>query len=358
MQTSEPRQMMATTSAQVKQLLKEGGGYDATFKSMLKERAPQFISSIIACSNRLPAGTDPHSIIGAAAIAATLDLPIDPNLGFAHIVPYKGKATFQMGYKGFVQLGLRSGQYSRMNAQPINAEAFNGYDEVGDPLIDWNKLDKTKEAIGYAFAWKLVNGFTKVVYWTREAVVAHAERYSQAYRSKKQDSPWFTKFDSMALKTVIKDGLGHWGILSTQMQTAMRFDQASVPDLGADPEYIDVEEDHRPQIPAKAKAANPYAAGKRKRAPEPQPEPTPEPPQGTDGDLGPEEPTPHQALSMLCEDNHIAFDDLRDFMGAKQLIRDPGSISSIEDIPAESIIQLQGNARWVGELVKNFGKPE
>src|SRR5256714_10942353 len=212
--------------------------YRRRFEEMLGARAPQYISSIITVYKGFSQPVEPSSVIAAAAIAATLDLPIEKNLGFAHIVPYGNVAQFQMGYKGFIQLALRSGQYKSLNAQPINKEALKGYDEIGDPIIDWAKLDTTQEPIGYAFAWKLVSGFTKTIYWSKDKIRAHAERYSQAYRKKKTDSPWFTSFDQMSLKTVIKDGLNHWGILSVQLQKAMVFDQTTMKDLDAEPVAI------------------------------------------------------------------------------------------------------------------------
>lgn len=203
--------------------------YKSSFQRVLGERAPQFMSSVIqvANSSRYLKACKPESVVSAAMTAAVLDLPIDKNLGFAHIVPYGDMAQFQLGYKGIVQLALRSGQYLQMNAKPINAEAFGGFDNVGDPIIKWDKLDETKEEIGYAFAWKLVTGFIKCVYWPKEKVEAHAAKYSQAYKKKKMDSPWFTNFKSMALKTVVKDGISHWGIMSVQMQKAILEDQGS-----------------------------------------------------------------------------------------------------------------------------------
>lgn len=216
--------------------------YERQVKQMLGERAPQFISSVVQVGSQGGlANCDPRSIVAAAIIAATLDLPVDKNLGFSHIIPYGNKAQYQIGYKGIIQLALRSGQYQKLNAKPINAEAFKGYDEVGDPVIDWSQMDETKEPVGYAFAWKLVTGFTKTVYWTKAKVEAHAARYSQAYRSKKMDSPWFTNFNSMALKTVIKDGISHWGIMSIQLQKALVEDQAIHADIDSPIEYPDNE---------------------------------------------------------------------------------------------------------------------
>jgi hypothetical protein len=143
-----------------------------------------------------------------------------------------------MGYKGYVQLGLRTGQYERMNARVVNEEAFQGWDEVGEPIIDWSVIDESKPAIGYVFAFKLVNGFTKIAYWPKDRVETHAKRFSQSYKSG-FDSPWKSDFDSMALKTVIKNELAKWGILSIEMVNAIKHDQAVKQTLDSDPEFPD-----------------------------------------------------------------------------------------------------------------------
>lgn len=230
-------------------------GYKRRIEAMLGvKRAPQFISSLITLSNSSAAFSKvkPQSIIAAGAIAATLDLPIDKNLGFAWVIPYGELAQFQIGYKGWVQLALRTGRYAGMNAVIVNEDALGGFDEIGDPIIYWDVLDETKPAIGYAVAWKLTTGFTKIVYWSLEKVKAHAERYSQAYRyglnnptrKNAQDSPWFTDFDKMGLKTVVTNGLRRWGIMSVEyqeLQFAYDRDQSAAIDIDATPIYPDNE---------------------------------------------------------------------------------------------------------------------
>lgn len=231
----------------LKAILQEPG-YLHRFEEILGKRTPQFVSSVLSVGNSLGPNCDPMSIVTSAMTAATLDLPVDKNLGFAWIVPYKGKAQFQMGYKGYIQLGLRTGQYERMNARLVNAEAFQGWDEVGEPIIDWSQIDEAKPTVGYVFAFKLVNGFTKIAYWPRERVEAHAKRYSQSYGGN-YDSPWKSNFDQMALKTVIKNELSKWGILSIEMQKAIKLDQAIQEGLDSDPTYLDT--------PGNGKAAKP-----------------------------------------------------------------------------------------------------
>lgn len=216
--------------------------YKSRFGEVLGQRAPQFMASLIQLTNDPYLGRcEPKSVIASAMIAAVLDFPIEKSLGFAHIVPYGGVAQFQMAAKGYVQLALRSGQYQRLNAKPVNAEAFEGYDEVGEPRINWEMLDETKPIVGYVVAWRLTNGFTKIAYWPKAKVEAHAAQFSQAYKKKKMDSPWFTNFDKMALKTVVMNELRAWGVLSVQMQTAMKHDMGAQKDVDAEVEYIDAD---------------------------------------------------------------------------------------------------------------------
>lgn len=214
--------------------------YSARFKEVLGERAAQFVSSLINVGATMK-DVEPRSIIGSAMIAAALDLPIDKNLGFAWIVPYRNGdrkyAQFQMGYRGYVQLAQRSAQYNRMNALPINKEVFLGYDEVGEPKLDWDAYDPEAEVWGYFFGFTLLNGFTKKAVWSKEKVRVHAQKYSQAYR-KKADI-WVNEFDGMATKTVISNTLRKWGPLSVQLQTALSADQTVIPDMDALPTRVE-----------------------------------------------------------------------------------------------------------------------
>jgi recombination protein RecT len=227
--------------------------YKLRFQEVLGQRAPQFMSALVSLAGQSHlANCDPKSIIASAMVAATLDLPIEKSLGFAHVVPYGGVAQFQMAAKGYIQLALRSAQYQRMNAKPINAEAFGGYDEVGEPKILWEKLDETMPIVGYAVAWKLLNGFTKVAYWPKAKVEDHARRFSKAYKAQRQDSPWFSNFDKMAIKTVVMNELRSWGVLSVQMQTALKHDMGAQKDIDSEVDYIDID---APQAGSESEAA-------------------------------------------------------------------------------------------------------
>jgi recombination protein RecT len=134
-------------------------------------------------------------------------------------VAYGTTATFQLGYRGLIQLALRSGQYKSMREAVINEEAFGGYDEVGEPIINWSKIDEDKDPVGYCFAWQTVNGFKKTVYWTRKKCLSHGKKFSRSFS--KSSSPWVTNTDAMCLKTVIRAALSKYGILSIELQTAM-----------------------------------------------------------------------------------------------------------------------------------------
>jgi len=217
--------------------------YKNRFEDVLKEKAGPFMASLSQVTNQSKQlqNAEPHSVIAAAFTAACLDLPIDKNLGFAHIVPYAGVAQFQMGWKGYVQLALRTGQYSAMNAIVVNKEAFTSFNPLTGSLdIDHEKLDEYSENVaGYAFYYKLVSGFEKIEYWPLGKVQKHAKKYSQAYKKGKKDSPWFTDFNIMAIKTIVKITLSRWGILSIEMRKAITLDQSAQRDIDSELIYPD-----------------------------------------------------------------------------------------------------------------------
>ncbi|GMA49355.1 hypothetical protein GCM10025857_07120 [Alicyclobacillus contaminans] len=193
------------------------------FNSILKARAPQYVSSILNLvgSDKSLQQCEPMSIISSCMIAATLDLPINRNLGYAWIVPYRDKknnrvmATFQMGYKGYVQLALRTGKYAKINALPICEGELVRWNPLTEELVYDPSKRKSNRVIGYAGFFRLVNGFEKVVYWTAEQIEAHRQRFS------KTGNVWETDYDAMALKTVVRNMLSRWGILSVEMQEAV-----------------------------------------------------------------------------------------------------------------------------------------
>lgn len=217
------------------------------FEKLLGKKAPGFISSVlqIVNSNSLLQKSDPQTVLNAAVTAAVLDLPVNQNLGFSWIVPFKGQAQFQIGWKGYVQLALRTGQYKNINVTEVYENQFKSYNRLTEELDADFTLDGEGEVVGYAAHFKLVNGMEKTCYWTKEAVKKHASKYSQTYNKQRSGggfvhSPWNDKdqFDAMAKKTVLKNTISKWGIMSIEMQTAHMADQ-SVQSEEGNYNYID-----------------------------------------------------------------------------------------------------------------------
>lgn len=190
------------------------------FQRMLGKKSAGFISSVltVVTQNKLLQNADMRTVLSAASVAASLDLPVIPSLGRAWIVPYKGAAQFQLGYLGLVELAQRSGLYKSINVVTV----YEG------EVTNWNKFTEEIEygeaesdvAIGYCASFELLNGFRKVVYWTKDAVIKHAQRFSKSYGN----GPWKSDFDAMAQKTVLAYMLRHWGPMSIEMQKAMDAD--------------------------------------------------------------------------------------------------------------------------------------
>lgn len=209
------------------------------FEEVLGERAGQFMASItsLVTSSTNFTDVDPNTIIASAMISATLNLPINPNLGFAYLIPYAKKCTYQLGYKGFLQLALRTGQYKNINATEVyEGELASRNRLTGEIEIDESKKTSDK-VIGYAAFFKLINGFEKTLYMDIEAIKTHAKRFSKSYSNK--DALWQKDFHSMAMKTVLKMLISKYGILSVEMQKAIVADQSVVDESGEPTEYPD-----------------------------------------------------------------------------------------------------------------------
>jgi len=208
------------------------------------------LSSAISTNKKLLECT-PESIIGAALIGHSLKLPPSPQLGYYYMVPYKNKgvleANFQIGYKGYIQLAMRSGSYKKLNVTTVKEGEFVAWNPLTENFTskfmdDPIEREKAK-TIGYCGYFEYTNGFTKTRYWTREAVQTHADKYSMAYSLAKDkelkagnvpfkelwkySSFWYKDFDVMALKTVIRNMLSRWGIMSVDMITAYDQDTKS-----------------------------------------------------------------------------------------------------------------------------------
>lgn len=190
------------------------------FKDALKENSGAFLSSLIDLYN-----SDTNlqkckakDVIMEALKAATLKLPINKQLGFAYIVPYKDVPQFQLGYKGYIQLAMRTGQYQNLNAGII----YEGMEIKNNHLEGTIEIHGEKQSdndIGYFAYFKLINGFEKCLYMSKEDITKHAQKFSKTYSFK--GSSWQTNFSAMALKTVTRLLLSKYGILSTEMQTAI-----------------------------------------------------------------------------------------------------------------------------------------
>ena len=218
------------------------------FTDVLGKHADGFISSLLAVCNETPALLEietPTTIIAAALQAATLKLPINKNLGFAYIVPYKGQAQFQMGWKGYVQLAERTGQYKTINAGVVYEGQIEEIDFITGKIIKGEK--KSNKVIGYVAYIEMINGFSKTLYMTKEEMDEHARKYSQSYNydknSGKKASTWSTNFDAMATKTILKLLIGKYGIMSVDMESsnlaaALKADGGSI-DANGNIEYAD-----------------------------------------------------------------------------------------------------------------------
>ncbi|MDD4921770.1 MAG: recombinase RecT [Bacteroidales bacterium] len=220
------------------------------FEELLGKRAPQFITSVlqIANSNVMLAKADPISIYNSAAMAATLDLPLNNSLGFAYIVPYNNRqpdgstkvvAQFQIGYKGFIQLSQRSGQFQTISAAPI----YDGQLVEENPLtgfvFDFTKK-KSDVLIGYAAYFRLVNGFEKTLYMTIQSLQKHGQKYSKTFNN--SNGLWKSDPEAMYSKTVLKLLLSRFAPLSIEMQRAIIADQGVIHDVETDDiSYVDNE---------------------------------------------------------------------------------------------------------------------
>ncbi|HHR2305578.1 TPA: recombinase RecT [Streptococcus pyogenes] len=191
------------------------------FDDVWKGAGTQFAVSILSVlqgSQSLKSASN-ESIYAAAMKAAVLNLPIEPSLGRAYLVPYKGQAQFQLGYKGLIELAQRSGQYKNINAGIVYKSQLISYNPLFEELIlDFSKPQD--EIVGYFAAFKLLNGFEKVSFWTVEKVTVHGKKFSKSFAS----GPWKTDFDAMAQKTILKDILSKYGPLSVEMQKAIEED--------------------------------------------------------------------------------------------------------------------------------------
>lgn len=216
------------------------------FKAVLQENAGAFVASIIDLYNtdHTLQMCDPKNVVMEALKAASLKLPINKQLGFSWIVPYKNKEgqyvpTFQLGYKGYIQLCMRTGAYRYINADVVYEGELVKQDKLtGEIEIDTSKRTSDKK-IGYFAFIETLNGFRKTLYMSIDEVTRHAQQYSKSYGNK--NSVWTTDFDAMALKTCLRLLLSKYGIMSVEMQRAYIEDSSDTVYL-ADEAIEDAEE--------------------------------------------------------------------------------------------------------------------
>lgn len=186
----------------------------------------RFMAAIISAVNTNPAlqeCTNP-SILSGALLGESLKLSPSPQLGHYYLVPFndknKGKvAQFQLGYKGYIQLAIRSGQYKKLNVLAIKEGELEYFDPLNEDIkinLMVDKWDEREEAetIGYYAMFELTNGFRKAIYWSKKQMENHAMKYSQGYRAKKGYTFWEKNFDGMAYKTMLRQLISKWGIMS------------------------------------------------------------------------------------------------------------------------------------------------
>jgi len=203
----------------------------------------KFISAVVSAVNNNPALQEctNQSILSAALLGQSLNLSPSPQLGQYYMVPFndknKGKvAQFQLGYKGYIQLAIRSGQYKKLNVLAIKEGELIRFDplneEIEVKLIDDEEAREQAETIGYYAMFEYTNGFKKAMYWSKKKMEAHALKYSKGYAAKKGFTFWEKDFDGMAFKTMLRQLISKWGIMSIEMQMAMDGDMSVINEDG------------------------------------------------------------------------------------------------------------------------------
>ena len=232
----------------------------ANIMNVIGEKDTQrFISSVVSAVQANPdlAECTNASILSAALLGHSLKLPQSPQLSFFYLVPFKNtkkgvkEAQFQMGYRGMIQLAMRSGQYQKINVSEIKEGELKSYNPITEEfefeaVTDFEKR-QALPTIGYYAYFVLTNGFKKEIYWSKERMEQHAKKYSVSYRNGWSSSVWTSDFTSMAFKTLIRQLISRWGIMSVEMENAYTGDMA-VLDENGNPEYVD----NVPDEPTKA----------------------------------------------------------------------------------------------------------
>ena len=241
--TAQPRKMtfsMAINST----------GYQKLINQTIKDdkKRERFISAITSAVAINPAlqDCDPSTILSGALLGESLGLSPSPQLGQYYLVPFADRkqnrtvAQFQLGYKGYVQLALRSGYYKSLTVFAVKAGELKKWNPVTEELeielIEDDEVREKTQSIGYAARFEYLNGFSKTLYWSRQKMEAHALRYSKGYAARKGYTFWEKDFDAMAYKTMLRQLISKWGIMSIELQSA--FEQDIVAE---DQEYLETE---------------------------------------------------------------------------------------------------------------------
>ena len=243
--TNKPKFSVAIQSDMYKNLINQTLGD--------KDRATRFIASISSAvaTNQALQECDAGTILSGALLGESLNLSPSPQLGQYYLVPFNDSkkgykvAQFQLGYKGYIQLAIRSGQYKKLNVLAIKKGELIKYDplneEIEVKLIDDEEERENTETIGYYAMFEYTNGFRKSLYWSKAKMEKHALKYSKGYSAHKGYTFWEKDFDGMAFKTMLRQLISKWGIMSIQMQQAVEKDMATINTDGTY-EYVENEE--------------------------------------------------------------------------------------------------------------------
>ena len=254
-------------------------GYQNMIRTTLQDpkRAQRFVAAITSAVANNPAlqECDPATVLSGALLGESLGLSPSPQLGQYYLVPFKNTkkgctdAQFQLGYKGYIQLALRSGNYKRLNVIAVKAGELVHYDplneEVDLALIQDDAQREATATVGYLAMFEYLNGFRKTIYWSREKMERHALRYSKGYAAKKGYTFWEKDFDAMAYKTMLRQLLSKWGMLSVDLQRAFEADVVAEQEDGVLTVANAPEELEQAPIPTPEPEATTQAAPQRKQ---------------------------------------------------------------------------------------------
>lgn len=213
----------------------------------------KFVTAVVSAVNANPslAECTNSSILSGALLGHSLNLSPSPQLGQYYLVPFKNnkagvtEAQFQLGYKGYIQLAIRSGQYKKLNVLAIKEGELINFDPLNEEievrLIEDEEAREQAKTIGYYAMFEYVNGFRKAIYWSKAKMEAHALKYSKGYQAKKGYTFWEKDFDGMAYKTMLRQLISKWGIMSIQMVSAFDADMAVIREDGTK-DYVETED--------------------------------------------------------------------------------------------------------------------